>query len=41
MAKINRSIKNLGEIALRVSDLRAMGKFYEETVELVCYDERI
>ena len=34
MGTQNKSIKALGEIALRVTDLDAMQKFYEETIGL-------
>ena len=34
MNKSARRIKGLGEVSIRVSDLDAMHKFYEEVVEL-------
>ena len=36
MNKSNRRVKGLGEVSIRVKDLDAMHKFYEEVVGLEC-----
>lgn len=38
MKKSDRVIKGLGEVSIRVKDLEAMQKFYEEVLDLEVID---